>query len=45
MIAGIAIFHGLVLVTGNDDHYARVRAAGYDLTSDNWRIPTEASNI
>jgi tRNA(fMet)-specific endonuclease VapC len=46
MIAGIAIFHGLVLVTGNVDHYARIRAAGYELTSDNWRIPaSEASNI
>jgi len=38
MIAGIAIFHGLVLATGNDEHYARIRAAGYDLASDNWRF-------
>lgn len=43
MIAGIAISRGLVLATGNDDHYARIRATGYELASDNWRIAaTEA---
>ncbi|HWO25716.1 MAG TPA: PIN domain-containing protein [Kofleriaceae bacterium] len=37
MIAGIAISHGLVLATGNEDHYERIQAAGYQLASDNWR--------
>jgi tRNA(fMet)-specific endonuclease VapC len=40
MIAGIAISHGLTLVTGNDSHYARIRSAGFDLVLDNWRIAT-----
>lgn len=40
MIAGIAISNGFVLATGNHDHYARIRATGYDLVLDNWRIST-----
>ena len=43
MIAGVAIAHGLVLVTGNDEHYARIQAAGYGLVLDNWRIATGES--
>jgi tRNA(fMet)-specific endonuclease VapC len=42
MIAGIAISHGLVLATGNEDHYARIQQAGYQLASDNWRRAAEA---
>lgn len=38
MIAGIAIFQGLVLATGNEKHYERIQAAGYGLVLDNWRI-------
>lgn len=46
MIAGIAISHGLTLATGNDSHYARIRATGFDLVLDNWRISTgETSSI
>lgn len=37
MIAGVAISHRLVLATGNEGHYARIRAAGYELSTDNWR--------
>lgn len=37
MIAGIAVVHGLVLVTGNERHYARIQAAGYSLVLDNWK--------
>ena len=29
--------HGLVLATGNQEHYARIQAAGYNLVLDNWR--------
>lgn len=43
MIAGVAIAHGLVLATGNDGHYARIQAAGYDLALDNWRNATGES--
>jgi tRNA(fMet)-specific endonuclease VapC len=39
MIAGIALRQGLVLVTGNTDHYRRVQALGYKLELDNWRRP------
>lgn len=42
MIAGIAISHGLVLATGNEEHYARIQAMGYHLAMDNWRRATEA---
>jgi tRNA(fMet)-specific endonuclease VapC len=46
MIAGVAIHHGLVLISGNEEHYARIRAAGYDLVVDNWRkqSPPESSS-
>jgi len=37
MIAAIALRHGLVLVTGNTDHYQRIQALGYPLKLDNWR--------
>ena len=37
MIAGIAIRHGLTLVTGNVAHFKRIQTAGYDLKLDNWR--------
>lgn len=37
MIAGIAVAHGLVLATGNVEHYERIRAVGYDVEIDNWR--------
>jgi tRNA(fMet)-specific endonuclease VapC len=37
MIAGIAISHSLLLVTGNTDHYARIRALGYALEHEDWR--------
>jgi tRNA(fMet)-specific endonuclease VapC len=36
-IAATAIHHGLVLVTGNVEHHARIRAAGFALEIDNWR--------
>ncbi len=42
MIAATAIVHGLVLVTGNEEHYQRVRDAGYQLTLSNWKSPTQA---
>jgi len=40
MIAATAIVHGLVLVTGNQEHYQRVCDAGYSLSLDNWRTTT-----
>lgn len=43
MIAGIAIYRSLVLATGNSDHYARIRAAGYELALDNWRFAAAAT--
>jgi tRNA(fMet)-specific endonuclease VapC len=43
MIAGVAIAHGLALATGNTDHYARIRDAGYPLVLDNWRLPEAAA--
>ncbi|MCA9981314.1 MAG: PIN domain-containing protein [Anaerolineales bacterium] len=38
MIAATAIVYGLPLVTGNQRHYQRIVAQGYDLQLDNWRI-------
>ena len=35
IVAGIALEHGLLLVTGNQDHYQRIQALGYDLKLDN----------
>ena len=37
MIAAIAIRHDLVLITGNQVHYQRIRDLGYNLRLDNWR--------
>jgi len=37
MVAAQAIVHGLVLVTGNVRHYARVVELGYPLRIVNWR--------
>jgi tRNA(fMet)-specific endonuclease VapC len=37
IIAATAIQHDLVLVTGNQNHYQRIQAQGYNLTLDNWR--------
>jgi len=40
MIAGIAVIHGVVLATGNVEHYRRIQALGYELRIDNWRDPS-----
>jgi len=37
MIAATAIRQGLTLVTGNTDHFQRIKNLGYPLTLDNWR--------
>jgi tRNA(fMet)-specific endonuclease VapC len=37
MIAATALRHGLILVSGNHDHYARIQTLGYPLKLDNWR--------
>jgi tRNA(fMet)-specific endonuclease VapC len=37
MIAGIAMHHSLVLVSGNTQHYERIAALGYSLLLENWR--------
>jgi tRNA(fMet)-specific endonuclease VapC len=37
IIAAIAMRHDLVLITGNQAHYARVQSLGYSLKLDNWR--------
>jgi tRNA(fMet)-specific endonuclease VapC len=37
MVAAQAIVHGVVLVTGNVRHYARVVELGYPLRVENWR--------
>jgi len=37
-IAATALRHSLVLVTGNQSHYQRIQALGYDLMLDNWRM-------
>jgi predicted nucleic acid-binding protein len=38
MIGAIAVRHGIVLTTGNVDHFAAIRTAGYDLRIENWRV-------
>jgi tRNA(fMet)-specific endonuclease VapC len=38
LIAAIAITHDLVLVSGNQAHYARIQSLGYALKLDNWRF-------
>ena len=42
MIAGIAIRHGLTLVTGNVSHYERIRALGYNLELEDWKTQPHA---
>jgi predicted nucleic acid-binding protein len=37
MIAGIAVHHGLPLVTGNASDYVRVQEVGYPLRLESWR--------
>jgi len=37
MIAAIAIERKLVLATGNERHYQRIKELGYDLTLTNWK--------
>ena len=37
IVAACALHHGLVLVTGNTGHYARIQALGHNLHLDNWR--------
>lgn len=37
MIAGIALRHGLVLVTANTAHFRRIADLGYSLELENWR--------
>lgn len=38
MIAAIALVRRLPLVTGNTAHYRRIRALGYGLELDDWRL-------
>jgi hypothetical protein len=37
MIAATALVHGLTLVTGNVNHYERVRTFGHPLRIETWR--------
>lgn len=37
MIAATALVHDLTLVTGNVNHYERVRTLGHPLRIENWR--------
>ena len=37
MIAATALVHDLTLVTGNVDHYQRIRSLGHPLRVENWR--------
>lgn len=39
MIAAVASTRGLPLVTGNGEHYARIRNLGVPLVLDTWRAP------
>lgn len=38
LIAATAIVHDLELVTGNTDHFLRIRLLGYQLRLSNWRL-------
>jgi tRNA(fMet)-specific endonuclease VapC len=38
MVAAVALQPGLTLVTGNTAHYERVKALGYALEIENWRV-------
>lgn len=42
MIAGVAIARGLVLATGNREHYERIIRAGHALTIEDWRVALPA---
>lgn len=46
MIAGIALRHDLVLVTGNVAHFRRLQDLGYPIELENWRdeVPNIESN-
>lgn len=37
MIAATAIEQGLILVTGNTEHFVRIQSLGYELAIENWR--------
>ncbi|MGE0084838.1 MAG: type II toxin-antitoxin system VapC family toxin [Desulfococcaceae bacterium] len=37
MIAAIALEHGLILSTGNTEHYQRIKDLGYNLETENWK--------
>jgi tRNA(fMet)-specific endonuclease VapC len=39
MVAAIALHHGATLVSGNIEHYQRIRNLGYPLQLDNWKAP------
>jgi tRNA(fMet)-specific endonuclease VapC len=43
MIAAMAIRNNLVLSTGNERHYERIREAGYALRLANWRASEEGA--
>jgi tRNA(fMet)-specific endonuclease VapC len=43
MIAAIAAVKGLPLVTGNTDHYCRIRDLGVPLALSNWRDTSESA--
>ena len=40
LIAGIALANRLPLITGNVNHFQRIRKLGYGLELENWREPT-----
>ena len=42
MIAAVAIVRGVVLVTGNTEHYQNIVDLGYALELDNWRMPASS---
>jgi tRNA(fMet)-specific endonuclease VapC len=37
LVAAIALRHGLVLATGNRNHFKRIQDLGYDLRLNDWR--------
>ena len=39
MIAAVALRASIPIVSGNQAHFEQIRAAGYDLAIENWRIP------
>jgi len=38
LIAGIALQHNLILITGNTKHFERIVRLGYPLRMDDWRV-------